>query len=228
MELDVHLSDDRQPVVIHDRLLDRTTSGRGPVDRLDLSNLQSLDAGSHFSDDFQGERIPTLAQVLDLITGGLEVQIELKGLTAGLARAVLSVLDGRGLQDRAIITSFAHALLRDIHELTAEYRLGALFSPTQKFADDPELRADEMTGLARAARAGVVLAHHTSIDAATAGAIKSRGLEVGVWTVDEPDDLARMFRAGISRLTTNVPDRALNLRPESQTPPEEHPHGSGT
>ncbi len=216
LELDVHLSADGRPVVLHDRLLDRTTSGRGPVDRLDLADLQTLDAGSLFSEEFGQERIPSLGQVLDLVNGEMEIQIELKGLTPGLAGAVLNDLDGRALQDRAVITSFAHALLRDVHDLTTDYRLGALFSPMQKFSADPELRAEEMTGLARAARASVVLAHHTSIDAATAEAIKERDFEVGVWTVDEPDDLLRMFRIGISRLTTNLPDRALNLRTKSQ------------
>jgi len=218
LELDVHLSADARPVVIHDRLLDRTTSGRGPVDRLDLGELQSLDAGTHFSDDFRQERIPLLAQVLDLVDGELEVQIELKGLAPGLAEAVLDELEGRGLQDRAVITSFAHTILRDVHDLTTDYRLGALFSPAQKFSADPELGADEMTGLARAARASIVLAHHTSIDTATADAITRRNFEVGVWTVDEPDDLLRMFRVGISRLTTNVPDRALALRTQLKAP----------
>ena len=218
LELDVHLSADGHPVVIHDRLLGCTTSGNGPVDRLDLAELQALDAGSHFSDEFRGEFVPSLRQVLDLVNGDLEVQIELKGLTPGLARAVLGVLDGRGLQDRAIITSFVHTLLRDIHELTADYRLGALLRPTQPFSPDPELRADEMAGLARAARANLVLAHHDLIDAATADAIKTRNVDVGVWTVDEPDDLLRMFEAGVSRLTTNVPDRALQLRNKNQKP----------
>ena len=218
LELDVHLSADGHPVVIHDRLLDRTTSGRGPVDRLDLAELRGLDAGSHFSADFREERIPSLSQVLDLAPSPMEIQIELKGLSPGLAAAVVGVLDGRELQARAIITSFAHALLRDFHELTTDYQLGALFPPTQILSPDPELRADEMTGLARAARASIVLAHHASLDLAAADAIKNRDFEVGAWTVDEPDDLRRMFDMGISRLTTNVPDRALALRPLNQTP----------
>lgn len=218
LELDVHMSADGHPVVIHDRLVDRTTTGRGPIDRLDLAEIQALDAGSHFTSEFRGESIPTLAAVLDLPTRDLEIQIELKGLTPGLPAAVATMLRDRRLIDRAIVTSFIHTLLRDFHELAPEFRLGALFSPVQPFPDDAGLRADELTGMARAARAGMVLAHHASLDHDTVGAIRDLGLEVGVWTVNEAADLDRMFDFGVERLTTDVPDLALKLCRPDQTP----------
>ncbi len=62
MELDVHLSRDGQPVVIHDPDLSRTTDGTGRVGDLTLEQIQRLDAGL-------GEHIPTLAEVIDLVRG---------------------------------------------------------------------------------------------------------------------------------------------------------------
>ncbi len=220
LELDVHLSRDGHPVVLHDRLVDRTTDGSGPVDELDLAETQALDAGSHLGAEFRGERIPTLAEVLDLPSGTVEIQVELKGLTPGLAGKVVGLLRERRLADRAVITSFVHTLLRDVHDLTSEFRMGALFAPNPRLPADAGLRADELTGMARAARADIVLAHYGDLNDATIAAIRERGCEVGAWTVNEPADLRRLFQAGPERLTSDVPDLALELREPTQSPRE--------
>jgi glycerophosphoryl diester phosphodiesterase len=64
IELDAKLTADGQVVVIHDQTVDRTTDGRGRVGDMSLAQLRQLDAGSHFARAFQGERIPTLDEVL--------------------------------------------------------------------------------------------------------------------------------------------------------------------
>jgi glycerophosphoryl diester phosphodiesterase len=225
IELDVHLSRDGHPVVLHDRLLDRTTDGNGPVDEMDLAQIQALDAGSHLAVGFRGERVPTLAEVLDLPSGTVEIQVELKGLTPGLAGKVVALLRERQLADRTIVTSFVHTLLRDVHEVAPEFRMGALFAPNPRLPGDPGLRADELTGMARAARADIVLANHGDLNDATVSAIRERGCEVGAWTVNEPADLRRLFQSGVERLTTDSPDVALELREPNQTPAKGEPDG---
>ena len=67
IELDVHMTRDGEIVVIHDDTLDRTTNGKGPVSDQTMAELRELDAGSWFSPEFAGERIPTLKLVLELI-----------------------------------------------------------------------------------------------------------------------------------------------------------------
>ena len=64
IELDVCLTKDRVPVVIHDKTLERTTDGNGLVSELTLSKLKKLDAGSWFSPEFKGLTIPTLEEIL--------------------------------------------------------------------------------------------------------------------------------------------------------------------
>mgnify|MGYP001222335903 CR=1 FL=1 len=223
IEMDVHLSRDGHPVVLHDRLLDRTTDGNGPVDEMDLAQIRALDAGSHLTAEFRGERIPTLAEVLDLPSGAVEIQVELKGLTPGLAGKVVALLRERRLADRAIVTSFVHTVLRDVHEVAPEFRMGALFAPNPRLPADPGLRADELTGMARAERADIVLVSYGDLDETTVAAIRERGCEVGAWTVNEPADLRRLFRCSVERLTTDLPDRALELREPNQTPAKGEP-----
>ena len=64
IELDVHLSADGVPVVIHDETVDRTTDGHGPVAALTLCRLRQLDAGRWFAPAFAGEALPTLEEIL--------------------------------------------------------------------------------------------------------------------------------------------------------------------
>src|SRR5918997_6417535 len=83
IELDVHATADGIPVVIHDRDVGRTTDGTGYVDEIQLARLQTFDAGD-------GERVPTLAEVLELVGSAAHLDVEIKG--SGVERAVLDVL----------------------------------------------------------------------------------------------------------------------------------------
>ncbi|MEK6570557.1 MAG: glycerophosphodiester phosphodiesterase family protein [Bacteroidota bacterium] len=78
IECDVRLTKDDEVVVFHDRTLNRTTDGGGPVEERTLEDLKKLDAGSWFSRRFSGERIPTLNEVLCLLEGRAFLNIELK------------------------------------------------------------------------------------------------------------------------------------------------------
>lgn len=81
LELDVHLSKDGIPVVIHDETVDRTTNAKGLVSSFTLKELKQMDAGKWFNRTFQGEKIPTLEEVLVLLseenfTGLLNIELK--------------------------------------------------------------------------------------------------------------------------------------------------------
>ena len=111
IELDVHLSADGVPVVIHDFTVDATTDGSGPVSSMPLAQLKELDAGSSFAPAFAGEPIPTLAEVLETFGHRLFLNIELKTTSPGdngLERAVIAQVREHGLDrnDRVLLSSF--------------------------------------------------------------------------------------------------------------------------
>ncbi|HEY6332887.1 MAG TPA: glycerophosphodiester phosphodiesterase family protein, partial [Blastocatellia bacterium] len=141
IELDVHLSADGQPVVIHDRRLDRTTNASGPVSRLTADQLGKLDAGSWFGrrlalrprvkarvvstlesigaldPEPDDEHIPTLEDVLTVLDGaGLKrVYIELKGVPetrAILLDRTLALIRAFDLKTSATVLSFHHDVIR--------------------------------------------------------------------------------------------------------------------
>src|ERR687897_1201222 len=107
IELDVHATADGIPVVIHDRDVERSTNGTGYVDQMSLARLETFDAGD-------GERVPTLAEVLALVGDAAHLDIEIKG--SGAEQAVLSVL-AQPPTVRWAISSFSWETLRNLRRL---------------------------------------------------------------------------------------------------------------
>ena len=69
IEIDIRFTKDGQAVIMHDRSVNRTTNGNGYVRNLTLSQVKRLDAGSWFSENFSGERVPSFEEVLALVSG---------------------------------------------------------------------------------------------------------------------------------------------------------------
>ena len=115
IEIDIVLTAEGEPIVLHDRTLDRTTDGHGFAADFALEQIRSLDAGARFNPRFAGTRIPTLAEVVDW-AGREEMGIFLEIKEAerpdlAVDRAV-ELLEAGGMADRAIIIGFDHVVLK--------------------------------------------------------------------------------------------------------------------
>jgi glycerophosphoryl diester phosphodiesterase len=115
IEVDIVLTAEGEPIVLHDRTLDRTTDGRGFAADFALEQIRSLDAGARFNPRFAGTRIPTLAEVVNWAGReemGIFVEIkEAERPDLAVDRAV-ELLEAGGIADRAIIIGFDHVVLR--------------------------------------------------------------------------------------------------------------------
>jgi glycerophosphoryl diester phosphodiesterase len=187
IELDVHATADRIPVVIHDRAVERTTNGAGNVDELSLAQVRTLDAGD-------GERVPTLAEVLELVGDRLHLDLEIKG--SGIEAEVLRVL-GRFPDTRWAISSFDWNILRAVRRLDAA---AALWPLAVEVNDELFAIADEL-----ASSAVSLLANAYSVQ--TASALRAAGLEAVVWTVNDDDEARRVRDLGALALCTDYPRR---------------------
>ncbi len=131
IELDVKLSADGVPVVIHDPTTDRTTGAPGRVADLPLAALRELDAGRRFDEKFSGERIPTLDEVFETVGGKLPINVELTNYstpTDDLVERVAAVVKKYNLQDKIIFSSFLPANLETAARLLPDARRGLLAS----------------------------------------------------------------------------------------------------
>jgi glycerophosphoryl diester phosphodiesterase len=125
LELDVHMTLDREIVVIHDATGDRTTDGSGAVAGMKLGELRGLDAGYRFSSDGgrtypyrgRGVRIPTLAEVYEEFPAAC-VNIEMKEARPGVEEAVLRVIRDAG--QRTLVVSKRYGVVRRFRRISAD------------------------------------------------------------------------------------------------------------
>ncbi len=207
VEVDLHLSKDREVVVIHDDALERTTDGRGYVHELTLGELRLLDAGSWFNRKFPEranpryarERIPTFQEVLDLIKESpARLYAEIKNgpfYLEGFEEKVVSMIESNRMAERVTVVSFDHIAVRWVKELDRDIETGIIFAARPV---DPALDA-------RAARASVVIPNWAYATADLIEAAHKAGLKVSVWTVDELDRALELIERGADALVSNNP-----------------------
>jgi glycerophosphoryl diester phosphodiesterase len=210
-ELDVTLSADGVPVVIHDDTVDRTTNGQGRVDALTLAQLQALDAGysAKFGTHFAGERLPTLAAVLTELGPRALINIELKqdpSVGRTLAAQVVARVREQRLTQRVLISSFYYDNLQRVRALEPTLPVGLLYDPTEPWRV-------AQAWLASGVRAEAHHPHHTLFNPLTRALY--RPYRVNVWTVNAEADLQRLMALGVDGVITDCPDVAVRVR--SQT-----------
>jgi glycerophosphoryl diester phosphodiesterase len=199
IHLDVQLSRDGRPVVIHDGALERTTDGTGAVGDRTVRELKRLDAGAWRGPRFRGQRIQTLEEVLERFRDRLQFWIE---LPAGLDHSldvedrVVSLLEIYEVRERAVIQSFDHGALARISAMERDIRLGGLI---ERPPIEPG-RAAEAGWHAVCPAAGLVSAEATA-------ALERAGLACYVWTVNEPAQMDRLVEIRVSGIITGRPDR---------------------
>src|SRR5438552_1992509 len=119
-EIDDQLTRDGHVVLMHDRSVARTTNGSGFVADLTRAELQALDAGAWFDRKFAGERVPTLADVLNWSGGRLGFLIELKNYPRRempLVERTIAEIEAHRAQDYVVLAGFDHVTLAEIHRL---------------------------------------------------------------------------------------------------------------
>jgi glycerophosphoryl diester phosphodiesterase len=208
-ELDVTLSADGVPVVIHDDTLDRTTNGAGPVRLQTVAELSRLEAGYpvRFDSRFSGERIPTLAEVFQAFAGRALINVELKrdrSPDRSLAARTVELIQTHRLEHSVLVSSFRISNLRRVKALNQSIPVGLLYLDARV--------APLMRLLAGGLRAE---AYHPAQKYASPRTVRwchARRLRVNVWTVDDESDLRRLMAAGVDGLITNHPDRAVSVR----------------
>ncbi len=198
IELDVHLSSDGVPVVIHDDTVDRTTNGHGAISAMTVKEIQSLNANGPFFDAFPMARIPTLEEVLAWARPRVRVVIELKGTNhPDLIHRTMDQVTELGMSDRVMIVSFDHVALRRVRALRPDILTGVLYNA----------RPIDPLSLAILAEADVLCPHWSTVSRDLVEAAHASGLAVSVWTANNGTDLQFSLSAGVDAITTDFPDR---------------------
>ncbi len=200
VELDVQLTADRHVVVIHDDTVDATTDGTGAVSDLSLAEVRALDAGAWFAQEFAGQRVPTLGEVLDQVAGddARRLLIELKGdWDDDGARLVTDPVVAAGLSATVIVQSFSRSTVAALARVAPQLRRGLLIDEVPE--DLLAVCAD--LGVMMCNPLGLLLLEHTDL----VERLHAAGLEAYVWTLDEPEHWRLAVALGVDGIISNDP-----------------------
>ena len=183
IELDVHLSSDLVPMVIHDATVNRTTSATGNVADFSAKKLQELG-------------IPSLSAVFELVQNSCSINIEIKVYNA--TQPVLDVLQSSSFDvEKIIISSFDWHVLQEIRFQKDTIKLGVLTETDISLA----------IGFAAFIKAFAIHPYYHLLTIQNVEKIKEKGLKLYTWTVNEPEDITFVKQLGVDGIITDYPER---------------------
>lgn len=195
VELDVIETKDRILVILHDDSLMRTAGLEKNIWDVTYEETQKLDAGSWYSGDFVGERIPTLEEVIELCKGKIKMNIEIK--VAGheseeFVEKVVDLIQREEILSQCIVTSFDYDTVRKVKELEPSIQAGLILSKEGKnLADYQDM---DLFSISRK-----ILTKDLVEEA------HKMGKPVYVWTVNKKREIKKFWRMGVDNIITNDP-----------------------
>ena len=205
IELDVQLSRDGVPVVIHDEQVDRTTDGTGWVKDLTLAELRKLDASYLYAGQYGLNPVPTLREYCEFIRDlPVITNIEMKtGVFEypGMDEKVWDMIQEYHLEEKVIISSFNHYTILRMRELAPALKYGFL---SETWIIDAGKYCHEH---------GVACYHpmFRSLTEEVVRELKQYGLEINTYTVNTEEDVRDLAAKGIDAVIGNFPEMTRDV-----------------
>jgi glycerophosphoryl diester phosphodiesterase len=209
-EFDVYRCKDGEIVLMHDKMVDRTTNGHGDITQLTLAELKRLDAGSWKDAAYAGQRVPTLREALETLKGsGCRAVIEIK--MEGISEEVIEAVRSTGMLDQATVIAFSDKVVREIRQ--REPKLPCAWLCGKKLEGTSAQRAAWIAEKAQQCGTNLVDLLYEMVSPEIVAELHRRGIGVWVWTVDEPEIMTILSSWGVDSITTNRPDAARQRLP---------------
>jgi glycerophosphoryl diester phosphodiesterase len=208
VEFDVQLTRDRTVVVLHDPTLDRTTTGRGPVGALTFDEVRAFSAGhpTVFGAAYEAERVPSLAEVLELLKGRARVMLEIKtesvteDAEAGVEALTLAEVRRAGMEKEVALISFDRRALLRCRDQAPDIPRGHLFYRAE---------AGEMLLGCHAVAAEICMPEKGLLTDDLRDRAREAGLKLATWVVDDPEELRALDRFDLYGVGSNRPGEML-------------------
>ncbi|MDO4665904.1 MAG: glycerophosphoryl diester phosphodiesterase [Actinomycetaceae bacterium] len=202
IETDVDIISDGTIIICHDTTLDRTTDHSGGYYEMTASDIEKIDAGSWFSKQYAGEKLPTLRQLVDYMNEtGLNANIEIKSNEAGAEMthalidgviAELARLDG----PEVIVSSFNLVLLYILKQKAPHLSIGALYETCALY--------DDWRSILELLKADYIHPEDTGLTRAKVKEFRDFGVGVNVWTVNSAERANELFNWGATGIFTDI------------------------
>ena len=205
IEIDVQMTRDGRLVAIHDTTVNRTTNGNGFVGDYTLEEIQQLDAGSWFGEEFAGERVPTFEEIIDEYRGKIRILIELKSpeLYPGMEEKVAEALIERNMHKpsngKIIIQSFNHESVQLSKQLLPNIPHGVLAGLT--WADVTDEQLAQFATYADFFNPNMNIVTEDLVDR-----VHLAGMEIYAYTVRTQEQADNLFELEVDGIITDFPE----------------------
>ena len=219
IEIDVHSTRDGHLVVIHDPTVDRTTSGKGPVNSFTLKELQTLDAAYRWSPDQgrtyplrgKGVTVPTLAEAFAALPA-IRINIEIKESKPEVITPLCNLIRDFKKTDQVMIASFDTSQLNRLRSQCPEVATSAGAREAFLFYGVQWAHLENIyTPKAQALQVPENWGNIQVITPRFLKAARARNLRVHVWTVNNPKHMQRLIKLGVDGIMTDVPEKLIEL-----------------
>lgn len=197
IEFDLHRSKDGALVVIHDDTVDRTTNGHGKVRDMTFGQLEKLDAGN-------GEKIPSLEQVISLARGRVKMDMEIK--EEGIERDVVDAIKHSGITNQCMVSSFIYSSIKKVSDMAPNIRTAAI---VDKIPDNTE---SFLNMLFEDVGTRTIMASKKISSGPFVGEMRRLGFQVGIWNADTPAEIELYAAMDPMYLCSNYPDRLVEFK----------------
>lgn len=201
IELDVQQTSDGEIIVIHDTNLKRTTGLNKNTWELTVEEVRQLDAGSFFSKDFQGERIPLLTEVIEFAKDHhIRLNIELKptGHETDFEKTVVGLIEAYDFVNQCVVTSQVYQVLENVK------------------ACNPDIQTVYVMSFAYGNIMSLSAADHFSIEASSISSflvsrVHQAGKQLYAWTLNSEDNISKMVELNVDNIITDHVALAKNV-----------------
>ncbi len=207
-EVDVQLAGSGEVVVFHDFTLERTTSGKGSLRDTGLSDLRKLDLGSSFSEEFKGEKIMTLEELLRIVPENKILNIEIKvryDEVNKIEEKIVDILKKAGrTEGQIIISSFSHRIIKEINKLEPDLKTGLLLK-AEILDIENYIKTNDLK----------IYSIHTYGEFTGRKMVKKMndiGIKTYIWTVNSAEEAKMLNDFGVTGIITNYPDKFMGVR----------------
>ena len=210
IELDVSISKDGIPVVVHDETVDRTTSDSGAVSKFTLAELKELEVGSWFHEKFKGEPFPTLAEVLVYTKDNIAVNIEIKSEAVtnnhkgGIIEKALAIVREAGVEDQIIFSSFDYRVMEHLELLAPNIPKAILYEESQS----GELKPSELVAKYNV---DAFNCSHRQLSDEWIADLKAHNIPFYIYTVNDEALMKEIIQKGAKGIFSDKPDLLIQV-----------------
>lgn len=206
VEVDVHLTGDGHMVIMHDSNTLRTAGKSLEIRDSTLAELRELDVGAWKGEKWAGAKVPLLEEVLATVPDGRQLVVEIKCGPEIIPALIRIVSDSKMSPRQIVIVGFGLETLRAVKKALPELDVFLIASIRKDESGRITPPVDQLIENVRdAGLGGLNLSYVEAMDAAFVEKVHEAGLNIVVWTVDDPDVARQMARIGVDGLTTNRP-----------------------